>query len=150
MGNSRRFLPAALFVAAALAAGCAPAGDPVRATLDRMAKAARDRDAAALMEQVAADFQAGDGRSRADAEALARSYFAAYARLDVDFQNVQIERAENTARVRLRAVMSGQPLKMGGLSGILPSSASYDFDLRLAREGKTWKVAWASWQPVAD
>ncbi|MEP6994876.1 MAG: hypothetical protein ABI968_10175 [Acidobacteriota bacterium] len=142
----RRRVAAVLSVCLALC--CAKKGDPVQETLDAMVKAANARDAAAFFENVAPDFQAADGGSRADAEALLRRYFAGYEMLDVKFQNVQIDRAENTARVRLRAEMSGQPLKLGGLEGLLPGSASYDFDLRLSRDGKKWRVAWASWQQV--
>ena len=130
-------------------AGCRPAQDPVRATLDRMVAAAHDRNAAGVLENVAADFQAADGSTRADDEALLHRLFAAYAVLDVRLEDVRIERSENGARVRMRAVMSGQPQRIGGLSGLLPSSSSYDFDLRLAREGNAWKVAWASWTPVS-
>ena len=44
--------------------------------------------------------------------------------------------------------MTGQPRSVGGLSGLLPSAAKYDFDLRLVRDGKEWKLASAGWQPV--
>ena len=145
---SRRVLPPALLVFLA-AAACSKGPDPVQATLDRMVKAANARDAAAVMENVAADFEAADGSTRAGDEALLHRYFAAYEVLDVKLENVQIERAENTARVRLRAVMSGQPLTVGGLSGLLPSSSKYDFDFRLTRDGQNWKVSWASWSPVS-
>ncbi|HEY1249986.1 MAG TPA: hypothetical protein VGH97_02275 [Thermoanaerobaculia bacterium] len=127
------------------ASACKPAGDPVRATLDRMTLAAHARDAAAVAANLTADFQAADGSSRADDEQLLRRYFAAYESLDVRLEDVQIERAENTARVRLRAVMSGRPREVAGLAGLLPSSAKYDFDFRMSREGSSWKVAWASW-----
>lgn len=140
---------AGFLLAAALTASCGAKGDPVQATLDRIVKAAHDRDASAAMSQVAADFQAADGSGRAEAEQLLRRYFAAYEILDVRLQGIQIERGEDATRVRFRADMSGQPLKVGGLAGLLPSSASYDFDLRLAREGKTWKVAWAQWTPAS-
>jgi hypothetical protein len=128
---------------------CGSPPDPVRATLDRVVEAARGRDAAAVMRNVSADFQAADGSSRADDEALLQRYFAAYEMLDVRLEDVQIERAENSARVRLRAVMSGQPKQVGGLSGLLPSSAKYDFDFRLSKDGKAWKIAWASWTPAS-
>lgn len=141
----RRIAALAFALLLPLAVGCAKKGDPVRATLDRMVQAARARDAAAVMESVAADFQAADGRSRAEAEELLRGTLGAYETLDVRLENVQIERVENSARVRLRAAMSGQPLKIGGLAGLLPTSATYDFDFRMSREGKSWKVAWASW-----
>jgi hypothetical protein len=100
------------------------------------------------MESVAADFEAADGSTRAGDEALLHRLFAAYEILSVKFEDVRIERAENTARVRLRAVMSGQPLQVGGLSGLLPTSSRYDFDLRMSRDGQIWRVSWASWTPA--
>lgn len=131
-----------------LALGCAKKGDPVQATLDRMVKAANARDAAALFESVAPDFQAADGSGRPDTEALVHRIFAAYEILNVTIHDIQSEKGENAARVRFTAEMSGQPLKVGGLQGLFPSSAKYDFDLRLTSDGKKWQVAWASWQPA--
>ena len=72
-------------------------------------------------------------------------YFAAYEILTVTIRDVQIERGEGAARVRLRAEMSGQPRKVGGLSGLVPTASTYDFDLRLNLEDGQWKVAWAQW-----
>jgi len=129
-----------------LALACAKKGDPVQNTLDRMVKAAHARDSATLFENVAPDFQGADGSSRADAEALVRRMFGAYEILDVTLHDVQVERGQNAARVRLTADLSGQPLKVGGLDGLVPRAARYDFDLRLTSDGKSWKVAWASWQ----
>ena len=145
----KRLLSAALLVFLAAAAACKKGPDPVQATLDRMVKAANARDAAAVMENVAADFEAADGSTRAGDEALLHRLFAAYEILDIKVENVQIERAENTARVRLRAVMSGQPLQVGGLSGMLPSASSYDFDFRMTRDGENWKISWASWSQAS-
>ena len=136
-----------LALAFAFAAGCGGGGDPVRATLDRMARAAHDRDARALTEELNSDFQAADGSGRAEAEALIRRYFAAYEILDVALRDVQIEHSEGAARARFVAKLSGQPRKIGGLEGLFPSSASYRFDVRLTRQGARWKVAWASWNP---
>ena len=144
----KRFRIAAL--ALCLALSCAKRGDPIQETLDRMVKAANARDAAALFENVAPEFQAADGSGRADDEALVHRIFAAYEMLSVSIHDVQTEKGENAARVRFQADMSGQPLKVGGLQGLLPSSAKYDFDLRLAYDGKKWRVAWASWQRAGD
>ncbi|MFY9552292.1 MAG: nuclear transport factor 2 family protein [Thermoanaerobaculia bacterium] len=138
-------LAAVLVMSAALA--CAKKADPVKETLDRMVKAANARDVAALFENVASDFQAADGSGRSDAETLVRRMFAAYEILNVTIHDVQVEKGENAARVRLTADLSGQPLKIGGLDGLVPRAAKYDFDLRLTSDGKSWKVAWASWQP---
>ena len=62
--------------------------------------------------------------------------------------SLEIERAPEAARARFRAELSGQPAKLGGLDGFLPSSSRYDFDVRLVPDGGRWKVAWASWQPA--
>ncbi len=144
--KNRSHVLRAVACALALALGCAKKGDPVKDSLDRMVKAANARDVGALFQSVAADFQAADGSGRADAEALVRRIFAAYEILNVSIHDVQVEKGENAARVRLSADLSGQPVKIGGLDGLVPSSAKYDFDLRLTTDGKSWKVAWASWQ----
>ena len=133
----------------AILAGCGGGGDPVRDSLDTIVKAAGARDANALFEHVAPEFQAADGSGFADAKATVDRYLAAYETLNVSIRDVRIERSEGAARVRLRAEMSGQPRKIGGLDGLVPSSASYDFDLRLVQQGGAWKVAWAQWNPTS-
>lgn len=144
--SPKRALVYAIAAAAALlSAGCGKKRDPVRDAVDALAKAADARDENALFSHVAPNFQAADGSGLADAKALVERAFAAYEILDVKFSNVQIERAEGAARVRFHAEMSGQPRKVGGLDGLLPSSAKYDFDLRMVPDGGTWKVAWAQW-----
>ncbi len=134
---------------AGIALTCARAGDPVRESVDAIVRAAAARDAGRLFEQVTTGFQASDGSGLADARAMTERYFAAYEELKVTVRDVQIERAENAARVRLRAEMSGRPRRIGGLDGLLPSTGAYDFDLRFTREGGRWKVAWAQWTPAA-
>lgn len=147
--NARVAVALGFMYALCVAAGCGKKGDPIQETLDRLVKAAHARDASAVMENVASDFQGADGSARTDAEQTLRQYFAAYEELDVELSNVQIERSENTARVRLRASLSGRPAKLGGLSGLLPSSAKYDFDFRMSRDGSRWKISWASWMQAS-
>ena len=113
-----------------------------------MVKAANARDAKALFERVAGNFQGADGSGRVDAEATVARYFAAYEVLNVSIRDVRIERGEGAARVRLSAEMSGQPRRIPGLEGLVPPSSKYDFDLRLVSEGGGWKVAWAQWNPA--
>lgn len=138
------------FPAALALSACGSGGDPVRATLDAVVKAADARDAKALFQRFAPGFQAADGSGFAEAQSTVERYFAAYEILDVSIRDVRIERAEGAARVRLRATLSGQPRRIGGLEGLVPSSAAYDFDLRLVPEGGTWKVSWAQWNPAGD
>lgn len=142
------FLSGLALAAAAAALCCGEKGDPVRASVDRMVKAAHARDAGAFGDNIAADFSAADGMTRADALLTVKRYFAAYAILDVTLRDVTIERAENAARARFTAQLEGQPQKIGGLDAILPRSSAWKFELRLTPDGSRWKVAWASWEPA--
>ena len=120
----------------------------MKAALDRMVRAVHDRNADAFMENVAADFTAGEGMSRADALRTLKGYFAAYAILDATISDLTIERGGDAARVRFMAELGGQPQKVGGLDGFLPRSSAWKFDLRLVPDGPRYKVAWASWEPA--
>jgi hypothetical protein len=135
---------AAIFAAAA----CGEKGDPVRRTIDEIVAAAEKRDAGAVLEHLAPDFQAADGSGRADAETTLRRYLAAYERLGIRISDLTIERAAGAARARFRADLSGTPRQIGGLEGLIPRSSAYRFDLRLAPlpDGGRWLVSWASWE----
>lgn len=131
------------------AIACRPSGDPVRGAIDSVAAAARDRDASKLLENVAPDFQAADGSRRADVEQTVRRYFAAYESLDVELSDVTIERSESAALARFQAKLSGKARQLGGLSGLLPPTSTWRFEIRLVPDGKEWKIAWASWSQVS-
>ncbi len=147
MNLSARRSFGSLAVLAALA--CRQEGDPVRQTLDRIAGSASERDAAGVAAHLAADYRDAAGNGRSDVEQTLRGYFAAYESLEVTLRDVSIERAEGAARARFRADLSGRARKeAGGLAGLLPSSASYRFDVRLVPDGSQWKIAWASWEPL--
>jgi hypothetical protein len=146
---SRSLRTGAVLAALLLSARCAPK-DPVRATLDAIVRAANARDAKALFDRVANGFSAADGSGRAEARGMVERYFAAYEILNVSIGDVRVERGGDAARVRFRASMSGQPRRVGGLEGLVPSSAAYDFDLRLAPEGGSLKVTWAQWNPAGE
>jgi hypothetical protein len=149
MDRIRRRLRNVTALLAVLAlAGCGGGKDPVQATLDAIVIAADARDAKDLFQRVTTGFQAADGSGFTEAQATVERYFAAYEILDVSIRGVRIERAEGAARVRLRATLSGQPRRIGGLDGLVPSSAAYDFDLRLVPDGGQWKVSWAQWNPA--
>ena len=147
-GEMRHRHPVALLATLVLVASCGGGGrDPVRATVDVAVKAANSRDAKKVVSLLSSGFQAADGSSRADAAAMLERSFAAYENLNVTISDVRIERAEGAARARLRADMSGQPRRIGGLDGLVPSSSAYDFDLRLVAEDGAWRIAWAQWNP---
>jgi hypothetical protein len=128
--------------------GCARKGDPIRETIDAVVKAANARDTGELMARVAPEFEAADGTSRLDLEVRLNQYFAAYEILNVSVSDVKIERGDGAALVRFRAQMSGQPRAVGGLSGLVPSEARYDFEVRLVNDGEAWKLGWAAWKQV--
>ncbi len=111
-------------------------------------KAADARDAAAVGRELADDYRDAAGAGRADVEQTLRGYFAAYEIIEVRLSDVVIERAEGAARARFRVDLSGQPRQASGLAGLLPSSESYRFDVRLVPDGSRWKVEWASWEPA--
>jgi hypothetical protein len=125
---------------------CRRESDPVRATLDRVVKAAQARDVRALVENLTADYRDAEGQTPADVAATLRRYFAAYEILDVRLSDVEIDRAPEAARVTFRAEFSGQPRKLGGLDRFLPSASTYRFEVRLVPEGNRWRIAWATWE----
>ena len=138
---------AAILGALLLSAGaCGKKGDPARETLDAVAKAARERSASAVAAQLSPDYRDATGNARADIEQMLRGYFAAYEIVDVTLRDVTVERSEGAARARFQADLSGQPRQGSGIGGLLPTSDSYRFDVRLVPEGSRWKIAWASWE----
>jgi hypothetical protein len=131
-----------------LATACREKGDPVEATLNRMRKAAEARDAPGVVENLTADFREAAGGGTSEVSEALRRYFAAYEIINLKMRDVTIERAPEAARARFRVEFSGQPRKIGGLDGLLPSASTYSFDVRLVPDGSRWKVAWAAWEPT--
>ena len=140
----------AALAAVLLSAACGKKGDPARETIERVAKAAQSRDAAAVVRELAPDYRDASGSGPTDVERTLRGYFAAYEILNVKVSDVTVERAEGAARARFRADLSGQPRQASGLAGLLPSAESYRFDVRLVPDGSRWKIAWASWEPAGS
>lgn len=137
-----------LVVAACLAlvaAGCGGEKDPVKETIDRIEKAAEDRDADGVIENLAPSFTDAAGQPRQEAVDTIRRYLMAYQQLEIRISDLQINRDTNLATARFHADLIGAPTKLGGLDSILPRSSSYDFKIELAPEGKQWKITWASW-----
>jgi hypothetical protein len=141
-----RAILSCLFLGVAVA--CGEKTDPVRESIDRVVAAAEKRDAAAMLGELAENFQSAEGTGRADVEAQLRRYFAAFENLDVEISELSIERAERAARATFRADLSGKVRKIGGLEGILPSASAWRFEVRLVPEGGGWKIAWVSYQPA--
>ena len=137
----------AIAVAALLAGGCSrPAADPVRALLAELEAAAEARDADRFLARLSDDFAAPDAPTRADVHAELRRYFAAYESIAIDLYQVEPERQDGAARVRLKVAFSGQARRAFGLEGLLPPSALYAFDLEARDEAGTWRVTRAKWE----
>jgi hypothetical protein len=135
-----------LGLALALAACGGPPQDPVERLLHDVESAAENRDAAAVAERLAEDFE-GEGRLRkADAVAMLRRYLAGYERVGIEVYELQ---GQEDGRLTLRADFSGKPRDVGGLAGLLPESVLYEFELELAGQGDELKVRRATWRPWA-
>jgi hypothetical protein len=147
--HRRLLLQLSPFLGAALLAGCRAKGDPVRETLDRIVRAARDRDAKGVAAELTADYRDAAGNGVSDAEGTLRGYFAGYESVEVTLNDLSVERSAEAARARFRVDLSGRPRRASALSGLVPSAESYRFDARLRPDGPRWKIAWAAWEPVA-
>jgi hypothetical protein len=136
---------------ACVTSGCAKK-DPIKVLLAEIEEAAEHRDARKVVDHLAPEFL-GQGRTdRAEALSELRRYFVAYESVSLTLYDIQIERAEGAAegRVRLQVDFDGRPLKIGALSGFLPPSAAYRFDLRVRDGGEGWLVSEATWEDVTD
>jgi hypothetical protein len=142
-------MPAIAFGTALLAGGCSRAApDPVRRLLADLESAAEERDAGRFAARLSEGFQGQESVTKAAAEAELRRYFAAYESIRVDLYDVDVERADGSARVRCKVAFSGQARRAFGLENLLPPSALYRFDLEVRDEGSTWRVNRARWEVI--
>ena len=124
--------------------------DPVERLIHDVSEALSARDAEAVGERIAGDFQGDGGMTRADAVATIRRYLAAYDK--VAAQVFDVQRLDAT-HLRFRVDFTGKPKDLGGLAGLLPSSAVYEFEVELVGEGDALKVrrgTWRAWEPPAS
>ena len=120
--------------------------DPVDALMADLQKATEDRDADAIEKRLAAGFTGNEGLSRDETLTNLKGYFTAYKRINLDV--TQVERSKSGDRVSFRVDFSGQPNAAFGLQDLLPSRASYSFELRFAEEGGVLKIKQAFWQQI--
>ena len=121
-------------------------GDPVANVIHDLENAAEDRDAGAIAEKLAANY-ADDNGGRREAEDALRRYFFAYKSVDVSIRDLKTYQNGPTAQARFLVAFSGTAKEIGGLDQILPSSATYRFDVWMVEEGGTWKITNAQWRP---
>jgi hypothetical protein len=141
---------AALTAALAFAAACGRGGDPSAEVIRGLQRAANRRDAGGITAALAPGFRGSGGATRQDVDAELRRLFAGYASVDVAVGELAIERFPGFDLARFRATFRGSARKLGGLEGILPASASWRFELRLARDGDRRTVTQATWEEIAD
>lgn len=120
--------------------------DPVDALMADLEKATADRDADAIETRLAAGFTGNERLSRDETLANLKRYFAAYKQINLDV--TQVERSKSGDRVSFRVDFSGQPNAAFGLQDLLPSRASYSFELRFVEEEGVLKVKQAFWQQI--
>jgi len=131
-----------------LAAGCGPAGTPedgIRALVAAAEEAAEARDASALKDLVADDYQDPSGRSASDIRSYVHGWLIAHQSVHLITRVDSIE-LEGTEQARLAVTV-------GLLGREAASDSAWDlagdvwrFDLRLARDGDDWRVIRAGWQ----
>lgn len=139
----------AVALALTLAACGGPPADPVERLIHDVSEAIEDRDAEAVGARVAEDFVGQNGMTRADVIATVRRYLAAYDKVGV--QVFEVQRPDD-AHLKFRVDFTGKPKDVGGLAGLLPSAAVYEFEVELAGAGDALKVrrgTWREWQPPA-
>lgn len=141
----RAWLAAA--VAAALSCSRGPS-DPVDALLAELTAAAEDRDADRLAARLGRGFHGAGGLTRDEAVAQLRRYFAAYESVGISTYGLEVDRAGEDAAVRVVVEFSGRARSLGGLQGLLPPSAVYQFRLETAPEEGLLKVRAADWEPA--
>ena len=134
-----------LVICAFILVGCGAPKDPVKALLDDVVEAAQDRDADAIAEHLADDLSAGS-LGKDEMTRLLRQYLAAYKALDVSLSGVESVQRAGSAQVKFRARLTGVPQTFGGLGDLVPSSATYDFDVILRETPSGWLISQISWE----
>jgi len=142
--GSRRFLTAAVLAAAA----CRGEGDPAASAVRSLARAASRRDARDIVAALSPSFEGSLGMSREDVDAELARLFAAYASVDVSVADLTTERFPEFTLARFVAEFRGSVRRIGGLEAMLPSSARYRFELRLAPDGRALRIATARWEEI--
>ena len=149
--HSRRPALALVALAAglAVASACSPAPrDPVEGLLSELESAAEARDADRVAARLGDAFHGPGGLGKPEALATLRRYFAGYESIGLELYEIDRQRQDGSAGVRLKVAFTGTARRAFGLEGLLPPSALYEFELEARDEGGTWRVTRASWQEV--
>ena len=117
--------------------------DPIAGTIRQVADAAEDRDAAAVIERLSTSYE-----GRAEIESTLRRYFFAYRSVNVSIKDLQTWENGPVGQARFRVDFAGVAKEISGIDQLVPSSASYQFEVWLTKENGDWKISAAKWQPV--
>jgi len=138
---------AALLLAATVT-GCSPSGtaeDEIRALVSAAEESAEARDASALKDLVADDYEDAAGRTAADVRTYLHGWLVAHpsVRLITRVDSFELEGTEQ-ARVEVTVGMLGREAASDSAWDL--AGDIWRFDLRLARDGGDWRVIRAGWQ----
>jgi hypothetical protein len=132
-------------------AACAGPGEEarVRTSVAAVVRAAEKRDANEVMSRVATDYADFEGRDKAAAERLVRSYFERYRGIVIHGlgSEVEIQPSGGEAAVRLDVVMTHAAAEVFKRLAAT-SIALYRFRLELRKEEDRWLVAYAEWESI--
>ena len=123
--------------------------DPIAGAIKKVAAAAEDRDAAAVVAMLAPSY-ADETGGRAEVENMLRRYFFGYRSINVSIKDLQTWENGPVGQARFRVDFAGVAKEIGGIDQLLPSSASYQFEVWLVQDNGAWKISAAKWQPVKD
>ncbi len=121
----------------------------VRAAVGEVVRAAEKRDLDGVMTRTAPGYADFEGRDKAAAERLVRSYFERYRGIVIHGlgSEVVLEAAAGEAAVRLDVVLTNAAAEVFKRLAAT-SIALYRFRLRLRKESGRWLVAYAEWEPI--
>lgn len=118
--------------------------DPIAGAIHEVAEAAEDRDASAVVEMLSPSYE-----GRAEIESTLRRYFFAYRSVNVSIKDLQTWENGPVGQARFRVDFAGVAKEISGIDQLVPSSASYQFEVWLTKEGGDWKISAAKWQPIS-
>jgi hypothetical protein len=129
-----------VFLAFCLLAACAKK-DPVVRTIDNVVEAAKDRDAAEVVQSLSSGYE-----GRAEVERELRRYLFGYNSIDITVRELESQSTPDGGWATFRVDFTGVPKQAAGLDQFLPRSATYRFALDFVTESGEWKIAKAQWE----
>jgi hypothetical protein len=143
-----------MILALATLAACGASDSPeqqVRALIDKMERAAENRDVAELTQHLSGSFSDANGNGRAEVARYLRGYFIAHQSIHLFTQIEELELpADDEARARVLVGMLGRdaaanaPDELSDLADLSGLAADlHTFEIALRREQGDWKVVFA-------